>query len=160
MRIASILILIVFAACAGAQSSTHSSQAAIERAKKLTVSSLDSRLPKVSLEFFLNYEAEGLPVTWKIVDCVEPNTTSPKDLASASTCVEADFSLKNGTTGTVVVSVGSTEQLQEAQKLVRATITNRGGTPRPVQRLGDLPQELQRPAPKGPRDLQTPIEGL
>jgi hypothetical protein len=124
------------------------------------VSSLDSRLPNVSLEFFLNYEAARLPVTWEIVDCGEPTAVSPKDLAPASTCIEADFGLKNGTTATVVVSVGFSDQSQGVQKLVSATITNLGGMPRPVRRLGDLPMELHRPAPKGPRDLPPPTEGL
>jgi hypothetical protein len=150
----------LFAACACAQSSNGVSQSIIGRAKKFTVASLDSRLPKVSLEFFLNYEAQGLPVTWQIADCGGTNTISPKDFASDSRCIEADFSLKNGTTVTVVVSVRNSGQTQRVDKLVRATITNLGGTPRPVRRLGDLPMELQRPAPKGPRDLPAPTEGL
>lgn len=54
------LMLCVFNA--QAPSPEKAEQAAIQRAKNALVSSLDHSLPKVSLEFFLNYEAGGAAI--------------------------------------------------------------------------------------------------
>jgi hypothetical protein len=80
MRLATFIIgLLLFASWACAQPGSDAKQA-ITRARRLSISTLDGRLPKVSLEFFLNYEAQGLPVTLNVVDCDEPDVNSPKKL--------------------------------------------------------------------------------
>lgn len=49
----------------------------IQRAKNVLVSSFDRTLPNVSLEFFLNYEGDGVPIKWKVTDC-GAQTGSPR----------------------------------------------------------------------------------
>lgn len=152
------ICLLLLTACLSAQSTSNAARAAIRKAKNLPVSSLDSRLPKVSLKFFLKYEAAGAPIAWAISDCDDDPAT--RHSADSPVCVEADFSLKSGTTVAVVVSVGNLGRIQGHTALVRATVTNLGGLPRIVRRLGDLPMELQRWAPETPRDLPLPVEAL
>jgi len=55
-------LLLTVCSWAQSPSARKTEQAAIQSAKKLLVSSLDSSLPKVSLEFFLKYEAPGVPI--------------------------------------------------------------------------------------------------
>src|ERR1700686_2151911 len=67
-------------------------QAAIQQAKRVLVSSLDSTLPKVSLEFFLNYESGGADIRWEVNDCGEQTGNPATDRGTDTPiCVEADF---------------------------------------------------------------------
>lgn len=151
MRLLTLALLLVsIHGVLSAQSITEADRAAVARAKKVMVSELDGRLPKINLEFFLKYEAAGTPVSWGVVKCSEEvagNATS-----FSQTCVEADFDRKNNGTATVVVSIANSKTSPAAPGFVGATVTDMGGTPRKVRRLGDLPMELQRSLPKTPRD--------
>ncbi len=131
-------------------------QAALQRAKSALVSSLDSSLPKVSLEFFLNYESGGADIRWEVNDCGEPTGNPATDRASESPmCVEADFT-KDHTDVTVLVSVGTFQKGPSgAPTLFSVTVQGLNG--RIHLRLADLPKELHRPAPRMPRDLPLPI---
>ena len=128
-------------------------QAAIQRAKTTLVSSLDSSLPKVTLEFFLNYESGGADIRWEVNDCGE-QTGSPADRGSDSPmCVEADFT-KDQTGVTVTVSVGTFKKgVSGAPALFYIAVQDSSGKSHSLRRLGDLPKELHRPPPKSPRDL-------
>lgn len=132
-------------------------QAAVQRAKSALVSSLDSSLPKVSLEFFLNYEAGGAPIKWGVTDCEEQTRTPPIDHGSDSdVCVEADFE-KDQADVTVLVSVGTFEKGPSgAPAFFSASVTGPSGQRHSLRCLGDLPKELHRPAPRMPRDLPVP----
>ena len=82
-------------------------QAALQHAKSALVSSLDSSLPKVSLEFFLNYESGGADIRWEVNDCGEQTGNPAMDRENdPPMCVEADFA-KDQTGVTVMVSVGT-----------------------------------------------------
>lgn len=131
-------------------------QAAIQRAKKVLASSLDSSLPKVSLEFFLNYEGGGTPIKWAVTHCGEQSGNPSIDHRSDSDrCVEADFE-KDQTDVAVLVSVGTFEKgLSGVPAFFSAAVTASGRRV-PLRRLGDLPKELHRPARGMPRDLPTP----
>src|ERR1700722_19146924 len=89
------------------QSADKTEAATIERVKNTLASSLDSSLPKVSLEFFLKYESGGAPIQWEVNDCVEQAGNPSTDRGSdRPICVEADFA-KDQTDVTVMVSVGT-----------------------------------------------------
>jgi hypothetical protein len=138
------------------QSANKTEKAAIQRAKNVLVSSLDSSLPKVSLEFFLNYEAGGAPIQWEVNDCGEQTGKRLRDRGASALCVEADFA-KDQTDVAVMVSVGTLKKGPSGVPvLVRVTVNGPGGRSR-SPRLGELPKELHRPAPKSPRDFPAPI---
>ena len=52
---------------------------AIHAAKNVTISTFDSNLPNISLEYFLKYESNGAPVDWAIVSCDERATNPDVD---------------------------------------------------------------------------------
>jgi len=137
-------------------SSSKTERTAIQRAKNVLVASLDRGLPKVSLEFFLKYEAGGEPIHWEVNDCGEEDGSAPSGLDSPM-CVEADFQ-KERTGVTVMVLVGTfTRGLSRAPTLYGVTVADQGGSSRRVRQLSDLPMELRRPAPRTPRDLPVPV---
>jgi len=146
--------------CSWAQppSGNKSEQAAIQRAKNALVSSLDRSLPKVSLEFFLNYEAGGEPIKWEVTDCWEQTENPPIDQVSDSDmCVEADFE-KDQTDAAVLVSVGTfAEGPTGVPAFFSASVTGPSGKRLPLRHLGDLPMALHRPSPRLPRNLLDPL---
>jgi hypothetical protein len=133
-------------------------QTAIQHAKSVLVSSLDSSLPKVSLEFFLNYESGGADIRWEVNDCGEQTGNPVTDRGSdPPMCVEADFA-KDQTDVTVVVSVGTFQKGPSGKpSLFSATVQGPGGNSHSLRRLGDLPKELHRPTRGMPRDLPIPV---
>jgi len=151
---------VLFTGCwwAQPQSADKAEQVAIQRAKKALVSSLDHSLPKVSLEFFLNYEAGGAPIQWEVNDCGEQTGNPSTDRGSDSPmCVEADFA-KNQTAVTVLVSVGTFQKgLTGDPALFSVTVNGPDGRSRSLRRLGELPKELHRPTRGMPRDLPVPV---
>src|SRR5258708_5987816 len=92
----------------GQKRSTNGNEdAAILRAKNVLVSSLDRSLPKVSLDFFLKYEAGGSPIHWEVNHCGEQPWSPATDHGSdPPMCAEADFA-KDQTDVSVLVSVGT-----------------------------------------------------
>ena len=128
----------------------------IRRVKTLLVSLLDRGLPKVTLDFFLKYEAGGAPIKWKVTDCGERMGVLADDRSPL--CVAADFSLKDGRAATVLLSVARLESgRREITEFYDGWVTYPGGTIHHFRQLSDLPAELHRPIPKGPRDLPPPI---
>jgi hypothetical protein len=130
---------------------------AIQRAKTVLASSLDTTLPKVSLEFFLNYESGGAAIEWEVTDCDEPTERPTKDReGDKPMCVEADFQ-KDQTAVTVMVSVGTLQKgLSGAPALFSVTVNDPAGRVHSLRRLGDLAKELHRPTRGMPRDLTMP----
>jgi len=125
----------------------------IKHVKNVDISSLDHSLPKVTLEFFLQYEGEGAPIKWSVVNCDhEPD---------ADICVKADIELKDNRSATVVVLHGKATGTRSATvpSLFRVTVTSQDGLTHDIRQLRDLPMELHRPLPlhrPGPRDFSTP----
>jgi hypothetical protein len=157
-RMMVILSFVLLTGYLGAQPSAGEKmdQAAIRHAKSVLVSSLDSSLPKVTLEFFLNYESGGADIHWEVNDCGEQTGNPATDRGSDSPmCVEADFT-KDQTDVTVIVSVGAFQKgLSGKLALFSVTVHGSSGSVHSL-RLGDLPKELHRPAPRMPRDLPVP----
>ena len=152
------LCLVMFATLVSGQSPATMEKDAIQRAKSVMVSSLDSSLPKVSLEFFLKYEAAGAPIDWKVTDCGEEHGNPANDRGrDFPVCVEADFVIKNGVSVAVFVSVATLAKGSAAPKFLSAVITDPTGVSHSLHRLGDLPMQIHRPVPKGPRDLPLPM---
>ena len=149
--------LAVCVAAAQGPSIGKTNQAAIQLAKSALVSSLDSSLPKVSLEFFLNYESGGAEIRWEVNDCGEQTGNPATDGGSDSPmCVEADFA-KDQTSITVMVSVGTFKNVPSgAPSLFNVTVEGPNGKIHSLRRLGDLPKELHRPTRGMPRDLPIP----
>jgi hypothetical protein len=150
-------LLIAGGLWAQASSGNDTEKAAIQRAKNALVSSLDSSMPKVSLEFFLNYEAGGKPVKWEVTDCPE-QTRNPSigHRGDSDMCVEADFE-KDQIDVAVLVSVGKFEKGPSGDPaFFSASVTQPSGRRLHLRRLGDLPKELHRPARGMPRDLPFP----
>lgn len=160
MRILALaLVLMLLQVFLRAQSATELDRAAVARAKNVIASALDDRLPKISLEFFLQYEAAGKPVWWRVVECGEESDAG-KDPAPDQTCVEAEFDRKHNGTVKVIVSVATSKKSQAAPAFVFATVTDTAGSPRRIHRLGDLPMELQRRPPRTPKDLPSTVATL
>jgi hypothetical protein len=149
-------IVILFGCSLWAQHpySKEAENAAIKRVKKVDVSSLESGLPKVTLEFFLKYESEGAPIGWRGSDCelLKGKPFVDRELL----CVEADIDLKGDRSATIVVSVGTFKKGSVGvPRLCGVTVTDANGRTHAV-RLSDLPMEFHRPLPKSPGDLPLP----
>jgi hypothetical protein len=153
------LCFLLFAVCLCAQSSPADKRekAVIQRAKNLLVSSLDNSLPKVTLEFFLQYEAGDAPIRWEVNDCGEETGNPTMDRGrDFPMCVEADFDV-NHQAVSVLVSVGTFKKgTSGVPILFSLTITGVSGVVRTLHHLGDLPMELHRPLPKLPQDSPGP----
>jgi len=117
---------------------------------------LDNGLPKVSLEFFLNYESGGADIRWEVNDCGEQTGNPATDRGSDSPmCVKADFA-KDQTDVTVMVLVGTFQKGPSGKPtLFGVSVHGPSGRVHSLG-LGDLPKELHRPAPRMPRDLPLP----
>jgi hypothetical protein len=140
------------------QSTNGNQEAAILRAKNVLVSSLDRSLPKVSLDFFLKYEAGGSPIQWEVNGCGEqPGSPASDHGSDPPMCAEADFA-KHQTDVSVLVSVGTFKRGPiGVPAFFSVKVNGPGGRSLRLRRLGDLPKELNRPAPRMPRDLPVPI---
>ncbi len=156
------VLLLTFCVWAQSPSPYEIENRAIRRAKELSIASLERSLPKVTLEFFLTYEGGGAPIKWEVNHCGEQPRDAVVDCDRDSImCVEADVALKDGRTATVLVSVGTFKKGPvDAPTVYGVKVTYPGGTIHRMPRLSDLPIELQRPLPKGPRDLPPPVSGL
>ena len=153
----SFLMTLLLGCLVWAQEGSNPEAATIERVKGLRVSSLDRDLPEVTLEFFLKYEAGGVPIRWGTSNCTQPKNSLFTQDAEAGTCVEAQLDLKDSRSATVVVFMGTAKSGRvPVPKILRVTVIDRGAI-HEVQRLHDLPMELHRPLPKGPRDLPLPV---
>ena len=157
-----LFLLLTFCMQAQGPSADKTEMGAIQRAKTLPISSLDRDLPKVTLEFFLKYEGEGAPIKWAVNDCVEQTRGTVVDHGRDSAmCVQADIGLKDGRAATVLVSVGTFKKgLVDVPTVYGVKVTYPGGTIHRLDRLSDLPVELHRPLPKGPKDLPAPVSAL
>jgi hypothetical protein len=135
--------------------------AIIQRVKTLPISSLGRSLPKVTLEFSLMYEGGGAPIRWEVNDCGEQTRDTGSDHErNASMCVEADIDLKDGRAATVLVSVGTFKRGPvDVPTVYGVRVTYPGGIVHRLSRLSELPVELHRPLPKGPKDLPAPVSG-
>ena len=154
------LIFVLFSCWLWAQHSytNEEEEAAIERVKNLQASSLDRALPKVTLDFLLQYEGEGAPIKWRMSNCEQLSgkpVADPK--RDPGVCVKAEIDLKENRSAVVVVSLGAlTRRPRGVPAVFRITVTDQGGI-RDIPRLSDLPLELHRPLPKLPRDLPFPV---
>ena len=131
---------------------------AIQRAKSTLVSSLDNRLPKVTLEFFLKEEGKGAPIAWEVNDCGEQTGNPADEISDVPTCVEADMSLKDGRSVTLFVAVGTAKHGISGSPTLFGSVdvTDQNGMVHPLRHLSDLPVELNRPRPKSPKDVPSP----
>jgi hypothetical protein len=154
------LTLVSLSLCAFTQPRPPSKNdgAVIQYVKNLSAASFDSRLPRVSLEYFLEYETEGAPAKWTIGGCGEPSTSRNADPGlNSPICVHADFDLDNGSTLTILIQVeGSQRQKSPDSFVVSLSITELTGSVRQIRSLGDLPMELHRWPAKTPKDLPAP----
>jgi hypothetical protein len=153
---------LLFLSCLLWGQSSHSTRAEdndIERVKALLVSSLDSSLPRVTLEFFLNYEGGGIPIAWGVRNCDQGKVNGrPDGKRKSIPCVEADLALKDGRHAHVAVSIEESKAHPDGGKRVsRVAVTDTNGRTRVLEHLSDLPAELKRPLPKTPRDLPLPV---
>jgi hypothetical protein len=141
--------------------SCHSTRAEnndIER-KTLRVSSLDHGLPRVTLEFFLNYEGGGIPIAWRASNCDQGRVNGPHDgKRKFISCVQADLELKDDRSAQIVVSIEESKAHPEGlPRVIRVAVTDTSGRTRVLEHLSDLPVELNRPPRKTPRDLPLPV---
>ncbi|HZC24901.1 MAG TPA: hypothetical protein VE866_16300 [Candidatus Binatia bacterium] len=148
LRRTAIVLPLLVSICLWAQSppAEKTEQSAIARAKKIQASTIDTRLPKVSLEFFLSYESEGSPINWDVNDCGEQTGNPSADQGrNLPTCVEADFDVHHRSVS-IIIAVGP-------PGFFSGTITDADGDSHSIQRLGDLPAQLRRFFPRQPRIL-------
>lgn len=128
-------------------------QETIQRTKRLLASSLDTSLPKVSLEYFLNYESGGGKIRWEVNDCGEQSGNPQADQGrDFPICVEADFDLHHLAVS-VMIAVGTSGKPESAPAFFSGIITDSSGKARSLRRLGDLPKELRRPLQRIPKDF-------
>jgi len=154
-----VLLFPLLAFCLRAQgpSLETTETTAIERVKVLLISSLDRSLPKVTLEFFLRYEGAGAPIQWEVNDCGEQNMNAGDRGHASGKCVQANIALKDGRAVAVVILIEEAKKAPTDIPTVHGVrVTGRDGTIHRLLQLGDLPVELHRPVPKGPKDLPSP----
>lgn len=135
--------------------SQREAAAAIKHAKGTMVSNFDGILPKVNLEFFLEYEGGGAPIRWEVNDCGEQTSVPAPDRGrDRSICVVANMDSKNGMNLAVFLAVGTVAKgLSSAPALLSVILTDANGFSRDLHRLGELPKELHRPSPRMPKEL-------
>jgi hypothetical protein len=142
-----LCLSLLLTSCLWAQPSADDKEghSTIEYAKKMHVSSIDARLPKVSLEFFLNYESEGSPIHWELNYCGEQTGNPSEDQGrNFPVCVEADFDVHHRSVS-VVVAIGTPNQGdRRTPSFFSGTITAPDGASHSFGRLGDLPAQLRR----------------
>jgi|SRR6516225_9928130 len=128
---------------------------AIERVKTVPVSSLDRDLPRVTLEFFLKYEGRGAPIKWQVNECNKRTRDPVVDLnRDTAECVMAEIQLNDERAATVLISVGTYKRgLADIPAVYGVRVTYPFGATHRLLRLRDLPAELHRPLPKGPKDI-------
>jgi hypothetical protein len=146
---------LVLSISASAQPLSETEREAVERVKQLRASSLDSDLPKVSFEYFLENEAKGSPINWSATSCAAQSKNGNDHSDNPSACVQAEFLVKKQGAVRILVQVTT-------PKVVNVTITDLAGQSRSVPRLSLLPMELHRPppAPRLPKDLPNPVGNL
>jgi hypothetical protein len=155
------LTLISLSLCALAQtpSLSKNDEQTIQHVKSLLASSFDSRLPRVSLEYFLAYETDGAPAKWIIGGCSRQSTDNSDGVGhNRPICVQADFDLNDGGALTILIRVEESQNWKLADaSLMTLTVTKSTGNFRQIRSLGDLPMELHRAFPsKIPKDLPPP----
>ena len=157
LRPIAYLVLLQLAGYLWAQSSPadKAEQSTIADAKKILVSSVDARLPKVSLEFFLNYESEGSPIRWEVNDCGEQTGNPSADQGrNFPVCVEADFDVHHRSVSVMIAVGTSSRKDPDTPGFFSGSITDPDGTSHAIRRLGDLPAQLRRRLPRQPQDLR------
>lgn len=146
--------------CALAQtrSSAKTEATVIQHVKNVSASSFDSRLPRVSLEYFLAYETNGAPEKWVLTECEKQSTNG--DVAprrNSRNCIQADFDLTDGGALTLLIRVRETLNEQfSSESLVSLTVIDTTGRVRQIHSLGDLPMELHRWPSRIPKELPPP----
>jgi hypothetical protein len=146
------LAVVVLTFSASAQSRSAPETDLVRLVQNLKASSFDASLPKVNLGFFLNYEAAGARVDWKVTDCGAWPASKELDRSPHPLkCVEADFDA-NDIAVTMLVDVAHAQQPPPRILVVYVAIVDREGKSRSI-RLRDLPKELHRPVPRSPRDV-------
>jgi hypothetical protein len=161
MILSHLFLLLTFCVWAQGPSANKMEMDAIQRVKALPISSLDRSLPKVTLEFLLKYEGEGAPIKWEVNDC--SGQAGNPDVArgpNPAMCVEAHIDLKDRA-ATVLVSVGTVKSGPvDIPTVYGVRVTYAGGTIHRLDHLSDLPVELHRKPPKGPKDVPPPVTAL
>lgn len=130
---------------------------AIERAKAVLASSLDRSLPKITLDYWLQYESKGGAIHWEAHDCAGQTGNPAADRGrDFFICVEADFDVEHRT-ASVMVAVGTRGKgVTGTPELFSVSVTEADGAVHSIKHLGSLPAELHRarPVPRSPRDLE------
>ena len=130
----------------------------IRTAKALLISSLDSSLPKITLEYFLEYEGEGAQILWQATNCGAQSDNSSADRSRISfTCVQADMDTQSGSLSVLLSMEQGDKSTTRGPSIIRLAVVDTFGRVHALHRLGEVPKELHRPVPKGPRDLPMPV---
>jgi hypothetical protein len=164
------LAVLSLSLCASAQPRS-SDNSATRYVKALSTSSFDSRLPRIPLADFLSYETGSAQGKWATVECGK-RTAPAGDYARKgfSTCVQADYDLKStqhldaptrslsGGFVTILVSIETAKNGQfRGETILSLAVTDATGMVHQIRNLADLPMELQRPIPRTPKDLPSPV---
>jgi hypothetical protein len=130
-------------------SGAKSQHGAIQIAKRALISNFDSNLPRISLEYFLNYEAAGASVGWEAMAC--PLSPRVAINAGAPTCVVATIELPDGRVAMVSVAVNALAKSPGSAVELRSTmITDESGAVRKLP-LIELPAAIHRKWRKMPQ---------
>lgn len=150
--------------CVPAQSSSSgiSEQTVIQHAKNLLTSTLDSRLPRIPLEYFLAYETNGTQGKWVVTECgKQSNNVAGNPKRKAVLCVKADYELEGGDILTLLIAFDGVKDGQIGDAMIlRLTLAEVTGAVRPIRSLWDVPVELHRVPSRVPsrmpRDIPPP----
>ena len=142
MRLAGVFLMLLAIPMMWAQTRQARTQpAAIGIAKAALISNFDSNLPRISLEYFLDYEAAGAPVGWEAVACP---LTHPATTNGDQVCVVATIELHDRRVAMVSVAVGTmAKNLGAAVELRGVMITDESGAVRKLP-LIELPAAMHR----------------
>ncbi|HEX7959338.1 MAG TPA: hypothetical protein VF493_05445 [Terriglobales bacterium] len=132
--------------------------AAINAAKNTLISALDSNLPHISLEYFLEYESDNAPIDWQIVTCDQHASNPQGDQRErmahrpsendSPLCVQATVDdARVQRSAMVVVRVGTASKgVSGKPALQLVTLQDENGVVRHIT-LIDLPAAMRWPRP-------------
>ena len=123
---------------AGGTAKSDAQSSAVERAKKVIISTFDAALPNMTLESFLNYETDGAIVDWKTSDCAQEKISSGHQTRDTSKCVEVYCSLDQRRAIRIVLELSAEPALPE----LLSVIMIQDGLDHPL-RLIQLPAAIQ-----------------
>lgn len=142
-----------------ASAQTARDQKMIAYAKALPVSKLDTKLPAIPFERWLQKQAgEGAQITWEVNDCGEQTGSAEESERDLPVCVEADARLRDKRVIVVSIAVGTYDRgISGKPATWWITVGHDPSRDEPLGSLSEVPERLsehdEAPQPAPGREL-------